>query len=144
MVPPLTCEAERAYALCDQARTLRETARLIRAGIHRQQADNPLRRLLWLARGANDDDLSGFRDKALAPLRANPGIWLCVTCWARAAGVFAPEGQIRLRDLARTWPIAAQPGNPVYDAAICGSVEHRGRPHVALCVRVLSRNSIAR
>ena len=42
-----------------------------------------------------------FDAHALAVLRAHPGKWHCMPCWARATGLSAPEDVTRLRALAR-------------------------------------------
>jgi hypothetical protein len=42
-----------------------------------------------------------FDDHAVAALRAHPGAWHCMSCWARAADLSAPEDVTRLRALAR-------------------------------------------
>jgi hypothetical protein len=44
---------------------------------------------------------AAFDSHALAALRAHLGAWLCLPCWARAAGLSAPEDMGRLRVLAR-------------------------------------------
>jgi len=41
-----------------------------------------------------------FDDHALAALRVHVGAWHCRPCWARAAGLNAPEDMGRLRLLA--------------------------------------------
>jgi hypothetical protein len=42
-----------------------------------------------------------FEDHAVAALRAHPGAWHCMPCWARAADLSAPEDVTRPRALAR-------------------------------------------
>jgi hypothetical protein len=42
-----------------------------------------------------------FDDHAVAALRAHPGTWHCMSRWARAADLSAPEDVTRLRALAR-------------------------------------------
>ena len=44
---------------------------------------------------------AAFANHALAVLRAHVGAWHCLPCWARAAGLNAPEDMGRLRLLAR-------------------------------------------
>jgi hypothetical protein len=41
-----------------------------------------------------------FDNHALAALRAHPGQWHCLPCWAREAGLTAPEDMGPLRMLA--------------------------------------------
>jgi hypothetical protein len=42
-----------------------------------------------------------FDNHALAALRAYPGKWHCMPCWASAADLNSPEDVTRLRTLAR-------------------------------------------
>jgi hypothetical protein len=44
---------------------------------------------------------TNFDDHALTALRTHPGAWHCMSCWARAANLSAPEDVTRLRALAR-------------------------------------------
>ncbi len=44
---------------------------------------------------------AAFDSHALAALSAHPGAWHCLSCWARAAELNAPEDMGRLRLLAR-------------------------------------------
>jgi hypothetical protein len=44
---------------------------------------------------------AAFDNHALAALRTHAGQWHCLPCWARAAGLNAPEDMGRLRLLAR-------------------------------------------
>jgi hypothetical protein len=43
---------------------------------------------------------TAFDNYALTALRAHPGQWNCLPCWAREAGLNAPEDTGRLRMLA--------------------------------------------
>jgi hypothetical protein len=51
---------------------------------------------------------AAFDNHALAVLRAHVGAWHCLPCWARAAGVNAPEDMGRLRVLARRFRFSRQ------------------------------------
>jgi len=42
-----------------------------------------------------------FDDHAVAALRAHPGAWHCMPCWASAADLNSPEDVARLQALAR-------------------------------------------
>ncbi len=44
---------------------------------------------------------AAFDNHALAALRAYPGKWHCMPCWASAADLNSPEDVTRLRALAR-------------------------------------------
>jgi hypothetical protein len=44
---------------------------------------------------------TNFDNHALAALRTHPGQWHCLPCWAREAGLNAPEDMGPLRMLAR-------------------------------------------
>jgi hypothetical protein len=44
---------------------------------------------------------AAFDSHALAALRAHPGQWHCLPCWAREAGLNAPKDMEQLRMLAR-------------------------------------------
>ena len=44
---------------------------------------------------------AAFDNHALAALRTHVGQWHCLPCWARAAGLNAPDDMSQLRMLAR-------------------------------------------
>jgi hypothetical protein len=50
-----------------------------------------------------------FHDQALAALDSRSGKWHCVSCWAQAAGLTAPEDQQRLTALARSFLTSSDP-----------------------------------
>jgi hypothetical protein len=51
---------------------------------------------------------TAFDNYALTALRAHPGQWHCLPCWAREAGLNAPEDTGRLRMLAGRLDTAAR------------------------------------
>lgn len=64
---------------------------------------------------------AAFDNHALAALRAHPGQWHCLPCWAREAGLNAPEDTGRLRVLARRLRFSRQ-----HELVYAGSCERCG------------------
>ena len=61
---------------------------------------------------------AAFDNHALAALRTHTGQWHCLPCWAREAGLNAPEDTGRLRMLARRLRFSRD--HELTRAGVCG------------------------
>ena len=61
---------------------------------------------------------AAFEYHVLSVLRAHPGQWHCLPCWARDAGLNAPEDAERLRMLARRLRFSRE--HELIHAGFCG------------------------
>src|SRR5262245_26762566 len=89
----------RARALRGESAAACDAARMSCARSAHYVMLSPLLRVLCFARGGSDS--GAIKDKALAPLLADVGVWYCIECWAQAAGLHGPEARLALRAYAR-------------------------------------------
>ena len=85
--------------------------------------------------GHDGSDDAPMTDKILAPLRADPGTWYCIACWARVAGLHTPEEVQALRAYAHVFANNGTPKALSYSPEHCAQPDHQGH-RLALCARI--------